>query len=395
MIKKIIFYSYTKYIFIFFLILLGIITSKYKGYGDDIDSHALILSFINIIENGIYSPSRYYGYPFAEIFYGFLGYFFGSFASSLISYVLFLGSIFFISKTFIKKKLNEIDFLLIILICFSNPILYFDNTNPSDAPLALFLFSIGAYLFYKKYNLYSAIFFALAIATRANYALFVLFIIFYELIKFKKINLEIFKILIYSSIISLLFYLPILIMYKFSFSFITNPGGPDIDITSLLPRFIFKTYLSYGIYSSIALFFLYVLNYKKVNGEIKKNKILTLIIVLNLLTFFFMPTKTSIISLSVILSYIFILKIVKKKSILICLILLNLFSYFVTYQIFEFKYKFQHKCDPIEAIDAKFNFKLKEGFYFSRTKKMKDQIYCSSILFKKKSFKYLNGKKLK
>ena len=59
------------------MFFLGIIVGFYKGYGDDIDSHALILSFINIIENGEYSPSRYHGYPFAELFYGFFGYYFG------------------------------------------------------------------------------------------------------------------------------------------------------------------------------------------------------------------------------------------------------------------------------------------------------------------------------
>ena len=57
---------------IIIFILLGIITSLFKGYGDDLDSHSLILSFISIYENGVYSPSRFQGSPVAEIFYGFL-----------------------------------------------------------------------------------------------------------------------------------------------------------------------------------------------------------------------------------------------------------------------------------------------------------------------------------
>ena len=69
--------------------LLGILTSIYKGYGDDLDSHGLILSFINAYESGVYSPSRFYGSPLGEIFYGFLGYNFGSFTGSILSFCFF------------------------------------------------------------------------------------------------------------------------------------------------------------------------------------------------------------------------------------------------------------------------------------------------------------------
>ena len=69
------------------LIILGIFTSVHRGYGDDIDSFALILTFINLLENGVYTPSRYYGYPFAELFYGFSGYYLGSFYSSIFVFI--------------------------------------------------------------------------------------------------------------------------------------------------------------------------------------------------------------------------------------------------------------------------------------------------------------------
>ena len=77
-----------KNIFLIFLfIFIGIITSLYKGYGDDIDSHAMIHTFIRIIQEGLYEPSRFYGYPLGELFYGFLAYYFGSLTSSLISFL--------------------------------------------------------------------------------------------------------------------------------------------------------------------------------------------------------------------------------------------------------------------------------------------------------------------
>ena len=36
-----------------FLLILGLFISSHKGYGDDIDSRALISTFINMIENGV------------------------------------------------------------------------------------------------------------------------------------------------------------------------------------------------------------------------------------------------------------------------------------------------------------------------------------------------------
>ena len=71
--------SFKHVLITFSLIFLGILTSLYKGYGDDLDSHALILSFIGVLENGIYSPSIFYGSPFGELIYGYIGYNFGSF----------------------------------------------------------------------------------------------------------------------------------------------------------------------------------------------------------------------------------------------------------------------------------------------------------------------------
>ena len=124
-----------------FLFILGVLISHHKGYGDDLDSHALILTFINIIENGYYSASRYYGHPFGELFYGFLSYFFGSFISVFISYTLFIFSLYLLFNTLVKKNIfkSKIEnFFIFLLICISNPVLFLDNTNPSDATLSLF-----------------------------------------------------------------------------------------------------------------------------------------------------------------------------------------------------------------------------------------------------------------
>lgn len=380
---------------IFIFLLIGIITSIYKGYGDDLDSHSLILSYINIYENGIYSASRFYGSPFAEFFYGFIGYNYGSFLGSFLSYIFFTCSVIFLLIGFSEKKIKFNDLSLFVILCFSNPVLYLDNTNPSDYPLSLFFFSLGIFLFKKHEKIFSIIFFALAIATRANYALFVLGYLLYEILYKKddfKINL---CVLIYSFLIGSLFYLPILIQYKLSLSFISNGGGPDLTLASLIPRFIYKIYLSLGIFSSIFVLFFIIFNFKKFIKLILEFKTIALLIFLNLAVFMFMPTKTSIISLFVVLLYILVFKFFNKKLYLYVLILLNFIYYFSSYNFFTFEYKYSEKCGPIEAIGAKIDFKISKGYLFERTIKMKNQIECASSQFNDQSIKYISGKKIR
>lgn len=73
----------------------------------------------------------------------------------------------------------------------------------------------------------------------------------------------------------------------------------------------------------------------------------------------------------------------------------NFIFYIISYDIFDFKYKYSGKCDPIEAIGAKFNFQINDGYFVKRTKQMKNKIMCDSKSFGDKSKNYLNGKKLK
>ena len=380
---------------IFSIILLGISTSFYKGYGDDLDSHSLILSFINAYENGVYSPSRFYGSPLGEIFYGFLGYNFGSFVGSIFSFCFFLISIILFFLSFAKNKINKRNIYLFILICFSNPVLYLDNTNPSDYPLTLLFFSVAIYLFRNNNKMYSILFFGLTVATKANYALFIIAFLIYEFYSQKK-NLKLILIVFfYSFLIGSLFYLPIFIQSKLSLSFISNSGGPDLTLKVLTPRFFYKIYLAMGIFSSILISFIFLTNYKKLKKLILVNIDIFVLLVLNLLVFYFMPTKTSIISLVIILIYILLFKIIDKKIYLYLVIIFNLSFYLISYEIFDFKYKYSGKCDPIHAIGAKLNLKLSEGYFFKRTKFMENQIECASYQFGSKSQRFINGKKIK
>jgi hypothetical protein len=380
---------------IIIFILLGIIISLFKGYGDDLDSHSLILSFIRIYENGVYSPSRFQGSPVAEIFYGFLGYNFGSFPGSFLSYIFFISSLIVFFKSFKSLEFNKETLLLFIIVCISNPILFLDNTNPSDYPMSLFFFAFGIYYFKRNKILLPIIFFSLTVGTRVEFILFTLCYLIYEIYKDNYNLKNILKIITFTLLLSFFFYVPVLIKYEFSPYLIIFSADAGLKFYELIPRFIFKFYLSLGVFSSFIIFLIVYTNINELKKVIKQNLDLLILIFLNSLVFLFMPIKTSILSLTIIFIYILLFKIVKKRIYIFSLIFFNFISYLISYEVLEIQYKNSGKCDPIIAVDAKFKFNIDQGYLTKRTKFMKNQIECASYYFGLKSQKYIDGKKIK
>jgi hypothetical protein len=390
------------YIIYFIIIVFGIFLSRVVGYGDDIDTHRLIHTYLNVIENGIYLPSRYYGSPLAEFIIGFFSYFFGGIISAFISYILFILSLNFLftyyfknqEKSFVNKK------IIFFILCISNSILLFDNINPSDYILSLFFFSFGLFLLKTNYKFYSSILFAFSIACRANFAIFVIVMLILEfvLVTKKDIKKNIFNIFVNTIIISSLFYLPVTILNKFNLNFIYNDGGPEISVEQLLPRFIYKSYMLFGIYNSLIFLglFIFILIKPKIksikNFIIQEKKYLALIIV-NLVVFFFMPTKTALISFVVIFVYLFLIKNLNNKLLAI-IIIFNIMYWIISYQILEIKYKYEDPCRAKYAIDANYKFNISEGFYSSKKKEIRRRIKCDSVTFKEKSEKYNKNQRL-
>jgi hypothetical protein len=377
-------------------LIFGLFVSSIVKYGDDADTYALILSYLGIIEKGIYSPSRFYGSPLAEIIIGFFSYNFGGQISSYICYVLYLISLICLFSYFEnERRKNSHNKIYFIILAITNPILLFDNSNPSDFPLALFFFSTGILTLKYRFNLIACLLLGFSIACRANYAAFVyLILLFHFFSKEKKIyNDKIFTI-INTSVVASLFYLPVLIQNKFKLSFIKNTGGPPFELYELLSRLIYKIYLSIGIYSSILfvllLFFIKLNLIKKIIDKYKKE---IFIFALNLLIFFFIPSKTAIISLSILMLYLIVLNILKRKIILI-LILCNILYWIVSYRILDITYKSTNECDAINATDAKFTFKIEEGFFLIKKEKIKIKMNCDSNFFKNKKKNYFNGERL-
>ena len=118
------------FVSILFTIIIGIFICRIKGYGSDIDTYSLIKTFLNIIENGTYNPSRYYGHPIPEVLLGYLSYNFGAFVTSYFCYLMFIFSLYFFYVSFANDKIKMLEDTLDKLdLVNSFEIIKFDNKN--------------------------------------------------------------------------------------------------------------------------------------------------------------------------------------------------------------------------------------------------------------------------
>ena len=387
------------------IFFFGIYLSFLRGpHFSDGDSYSVINSFLKFVDTGTYFPSRgAYGHPIPETVLGFVSYNFGVITSNILSFTFFYLSIFCIANVFVERN----KFLFILLV-FSNSILLIDNTNTIDYPFALLFFAVG-FFFLRKSILLSAIFFAFCIGSRANFSLFIYpsLLIYFYFIDQSEIKIKIRNFLIICLIttgIGIIFYIPVFIANDFSISFIKIPlltknsspgwyGGPEFSLISLAPRFVFKVYSILGIFSSLIIFYLLIINFFKFKLINKNNLIIFFIIFFNLITFFFMPTKYLIINPFVIFLYILLTNTVEKKFIII-LIFCNMLQWAISYKLIEIEYKNENLCEARHALSAQYRLQVDNG-HLSKFFKSLNTAPCYEKELGKYSENYLNNRPLK
>ena len=127
----------TNFIFFIILFLFGIYLCFIGGYGSDEDTLPMIGAFESMMGGNKLMASRFTPYPVAELGIGFLSYNFGSAVTNLVTYLLLIGGLVFFYFG-ICKKIDIDELFLFLILCFTNPILYFDNLEPMDYSWAFF-----------------------------------------------------------------------------------------------------------------------------------------------------------------------------------------------------------------------------------------------------------------
>ena len=234
------------------------------------------------------------------------------------------------------------------------------------------------------------IFFALSVGCRYNFIAFVYAAIFsHWIINLDKINFKKFAIISFGTFLGVcLIFGPIYFFYSEGISFAFRDRvavpGQGYNIESVLPRFVYKNFKLFGVFTSFVILFFIVkelfCNKEKIfNSKIFKYSIL--IILTNFFIFFIFPAKISYLHSGIILVYLILVFILEKKY-LYLLIGLNFLQWVVSYDLIKITYKYQDICKPIHAISATIDPHFRTGEYFTMLEKipLKD---CYSESFSK------------
>lgn len=342
------------------LVSTGMALAVTSNYGSDNDTYGMLYTFHNLIEGNGYTPSRFTGYPVAEIGIGYIAFYFGSWLNNLVSFIFFVVSLILIYRVF-ESKANRNKLMFFLLLALSNPVLFYDNLAPMDYAWSLLFFSLGLTFLKKKELLLSAVFFGLSIGTRPNFLIFCIAAVVFlkpenPLSRNNKIAL-IFTL----TFIGALFYVPIWFNSGLGFDWL-NAGRPlGQGYLGLIARFVYKSWMAVGL-AVLPLASYLVFRYWEKIKKVENLKAILVLIFLNLSIYLYIPADRSYLQLGLIL--LFVLLTVTMSRILIAISILNLLSWFFLVNPFSFTFKSDNPCESIEAIAAEFKPTITKGELF-------------------------------
>ena len=392
--------KYFEYLIIFLLISYALYLCFVNNYGWDWDTYAMLETFLNLKDEGIYTKSRGAGYLIPEIAIGFLAYNFGSTVINLITFSFLIISLFYFFKAGIKllklKEDHSVSFILFLILSLSNHIIMRDSTIPMDYSWSFMMYSIGLYtLAIKKYEI-AILFFSLCFGSRFNFIIFIIpTLIFFDnriLTLEKKITH-----IIMITFFGCLFYVPSWLQSQFSLSFIYSEQAhfKTNSVLSIeeISRFSYKILKTFGIISFLLILYQFV-RLKKI---LFKYKFYLILIIFNFLLFFIFPLEPSFLWLSIV-SIFFILVLQVNYKIIYLLIFFNLFNWFYQLEIVKITYE-KNNCYK-SPISANLNLHLTKGLVLSQQNRLSDiRCYPDLLGSARKIMNYrdkiLSGKKLK
>ena len=191
-----------------------------------------------------------------------------------------------------------------------------------------------------------------------------------------------------------LFYLPVWYSHKFGFEWFTAARPIEQGFYGLISRFIYKIIHLFTLLSFILILF-YSTN-KKIINKFLSYKPIFYLFVSNLLLFLWIPAELAYVLLGLIIFYFFIIKNLSRNKIII-IILLNFSSWVIQFDFLDIKYNYNLTTNcrlPVQAIDAKFELKKKDG-YLKKYLESRKLATCWINQDTERNRKIINGEALK
>lgn len=320
-----------------------------KTIGSDWDSYALIGTFLNFENLGIYTPSRPPGFPIHETIVGLTIYFAEilnfSKEQALLIVQLVIGILLnYVIFAFLIKRF-EFSKIFYFCLIFS-PIYVISIFSIIDYTLgALFGFSaVYMYLYKKEFVIILvSLLLALSAGARLSNLIFLFAILFFELVNKENLG-KVLKIILLTFSFTFIIYLPfynnllnLILQNNPSFQIkdlvcVFNLTNTELPILERLGRFILKQINLLGLIGSIIMVFLILSSRLKIENE---SKVFVFIFIFFELSFLRLPTEEGHL-LPALISLFFIVANNKiNKNILVYLLIATVFSNFVNINFYS------------------------------------------------------------
>lgn len=347
-------------ILLLILFVSGVVLAVTSNYGSDNDTYGMLRTYLQLKNGQGYVPSRFTGYPVAEIGIGFIAYYFGSWLNNLVSFLFFIVAAILIYRSLTDNKIN-FSFITFLILILSNPVLFFDNIAPMDYSWSLLFFSLGLYFLKEKEVVLTTLFFGISIGTRPNFLIFCAVAIIFFKHEVRISNSAKMTMMFATAFIGSLFYIPIWFNSGLGFEWLTAARPLGQGYQGLIARFVYKSWMATGLF--VLPLAVYLLNKFRSRLTLEKNiKVIQVLIISNLLIYLYIPADRSYLQLSLVL--ILFLISLNFSRVLGAVVVLNLISWFVYMNPISIIFKSNNPCDFIEAVDVKLEPNLSKGELF-------------------------------
>lgn len=347
------------------------------NYGGDNDTYLILSTFLHLLKSGVYNPSRFTGYPVAEVGIGYLAWLGGSALSNLGTYLLFLASALLIPFS-LRRRISFGRYLAFLALALTAPVLAFDNIQSMDYAWALFFWAAGCVCLRRFNNkMLAVVSMALSIGSRPSFALFAVGAIVLtgwedrdRRLPSWRFPASIAGFLLATLFAGGLFYLPNWFGHSFGLSWISSAPPDGQGLTGLVARFVYKTAAAIGLLQTAVLGIYMAARWlalrrgsqpersrpaatNKTNPD-DDARFLLGVMALNLLLFMRMPVELSYLQPFLICLFLLLASSkAKHLPVLIgALILLNLFNWIAEPEILAISYQPAGLCGPVVAEGA-------------------------------------------
>jgi hypothetical protein len=366
--------------------IISLYLAATSNYGGHHDTYLMLQTFLNVVLKGNYLPSRFTGYPVAEIGMGASAWVGGSSLSNTVNYGLFLASVLMFPFCF-HAKVQPMRYLAFAALALSSTVLAFDNILSIDYPWSVFFWILGCLCLRRcPDRMFAVIPLALSIGARPVFAVFVLASILcldsddqsHQFSLVSRIR-ERGAMLLTTIFTGCLFYLPAWLKYGFGTSWISAVPPDNQGLKGLAARFIYKLALAFGTIQAILLlillaYILYGIRSKRDRFSMLSrpdNRFLLTICAVNLLIFARMPVQLSYLQPVLYCFYYFMSQLrwrlfMISSTMIACV---NMLNWWVQPRLLRVNHQSQELCGKTVGVGVSFGLEFDEG----RVKEFKQQ----------------------